>query len=252
MSFGQLLHEQSKVFWRPRGCMHPLASSATCNGKVIDAHSIQRKGPLARIVDDTNHVYHFGHMPEEPIFDIERIGWKKASVFPGYCAGHDTTLFRDLEGSVFKGQHQHCVLQSFRSVCNELYKKRALVESLEMQRDLIDQGCEFEDQVTLQLSYHQNIEGQRKSLQELQTIWSRFESAVTDNQFDNFRSKACWLQEPIDGPFPDWLEIRIESRLLYAYSCTNPPFGGHVWNQRHVYVWNDEAPELIRVEKWPN
>ena len=152
----QIYNQQQRVFFRKRGCMHPLASSNTCSGKVIDSHTIQRKGPLKRIVDQTGHVMHFDSNPNDSEVNVSKIGWRKASIFPGYCSSHDSGLFGPIENEVFTGEHKQCVLLAFRNVCNELYKKQALIETLEYQRTVIDRGCDIDKQIELQFSITKN------------------------------------------------------------------------------------------------
>lgn len=127
VSYGQALSGQRNVFWRSRGCMHPNASNETCQGGVIDSHTIQRKGPLSKITDANNHVFNL--FPSPKGCELEAVGWRQASVFPGYCAKHDSEVFSALERFPFTATHEQCVLQAYRSVCNELYRKRALIES---------------------------------------------------------------------------------------------------------------------------
>ena len=62
---------------------------------------------------------------------------------------------------------------------------------------------------------------------------------------------SCTPQGQSEIEPPDWLEMRVDSRLLYVYSCSDFPYSAHVWNQRQVYVWSDDVPELIRTENWP-
>lgn len=173
--------------------MHPYASESVCGGKVIDAHTIQRKGPLQKITDSDNHVCHLGASQGQGIV-VEEIGWRKASTFPGYCAKHDSEVFDVLERVPFMGTHEQCVLQAYRNVCNELYKKRALIESLEYQRNVIDRGCDTEEQINRQLSVSQNIAGQLKSKGELEVLWRKFEDVVARQQYDRFLSKCYFFK----------------------------------------------------------
>jgi hypothetical protein len=113
-------------------------------------------------VDSRNHVCQLAASPPDDIGLIE-VGWKQASVFPGYCAKHDSEVFEPLERFPFTGTHEQCVLQSYRSVCNELYRKRAFIDSLVSQRDVLDRGCALPDQISRQLSIVSNIEGQSRS-----------------------------------------------------------------------------------------
>jgi len=73
-TLGKMQNLQKKVFWKKRGCMHPLASPDTCRGKVIDSHTIQRKGPLEKIVDGTGHVLHFNIDTNNGVLDVGKIG----------------------------------------------------------------------------------------------------------------------------------------------------------------------------------
>lgn len=245
-NLGRLQSENNKVFWRERGCMHPLASPTSCSGKVIDSHTIQRKGPLERIVDATGHVMHFEATFNDSELIMSKIGWRKASVFPGYCAGHDSSLFAPIEKGEFSGQHSHCVLQAFRSICNESYKKRALVESFEFLRVLIDRGFNLDDQINAQLSYAANIKLQNKSLEELVNLRAKFESAIIQHKFDIFESKYYGFQGDLDvvsssvfqceydfagNKLIDMLDLSLDAETL-SHSIMNTADGGAI-----VFVW---------------
>jgi len=173
--------------------MHPLASSRTCSGHVIDAHSIQRKGPLSTIVDGRNHVSQLTPSTKTNDIEVSKIGWKKASTFPGYCAAHDSAIFKTLEQQPFTGTHEQCVLLAFRNVCNELYKKRALLVALRFQRDVIDRGCNLDEQINRQLTISENILGQSKSEAELEKLWSQFQQALNDNDLNMFESRVFFF-----------------------------------------------------------
>jgi hypothetical protein len=197
LTLGQIRNRQKDVFWRPRGCMHPNASPTTCRGRVIDAHSIQRKGPLAKLIDASNHVCHLDAPAAGSDLVVSKIGWRKASTFPGYCALHDSEIFAELERGPFAGSHEQCVLQAFRDVCNELYKKQALLDTLAYQRDVIDLGCNVDDQITRQLSIAENIAGQQKSKSELLAIWHKFNDVVVRSDYGKFQSRTF----PFEGDF---------------------------------------------------
>jgi len=170
--------------------MHPTASESTCQGGVIDAHTIQRKGPLERIIDSANHVLHFKPSREAGGLELEKIGWKRASIFPGYCARHDASLFRGIESAPFTGANEQCVLLAFRNLCNEIYRKQALKESLEYLREVLDRGFSLDQQISAQYSLAASIAGQAKSIQEGNALRAKFESAITSNDFGQFSSKC--------------------------------------------------------------
>jgi len=253
---GQLLHLQREIFWRKRGCMHPLASAATCSGKVIDSHTIQRKGPLEKIVDETGHVMHFETTQERKGLAASKIGWRKASIFPGYCSGHDTSLFAPLETAVFSGDHSQCVLLAFRNICNELYRKQALVESLEFQRHLIDRGCDRDEQINRQFSYIENIEAQKKSKEEMTKLKCTFESAVKNGDLSKFESRVYYFSGELSvvsssilhcefdffgNKLIDMWDLSKDAELL-SHSTVNAGSGGAV-----VFVWLKEEKTPSKV-----
>lgn len=190
LELNQLLNEQNKVFWQSRNCMHPETSPETCKGKVIDSHTIQRKGPLASIIDESNHVSKIDIKFGTTQFEAVDIGWRKASVFPGFCSYHDTELFSELEQLPFAGTHEQCVLQSFRNVCNELYKKRALMDSLIYQSSVIDRGKDLDTQIGMQKSMQVGIANQCKAIEELEYLWNLHNTAIQSRNFDLFESKT--------------------------------------------------------------
>ncbi len=255
-TLGELLKLQRKVFWRNRGCMHPLASPGSCTGNVIDSHTIQRKGPLERIVDQTGHVMHFEPNSNNGQVSAERIGWRKASIFPGYCSGHDSSLFKPIEQAEFTGEHSHCVLHAFRNVCNELYRKQALIESLEFQRTCIDRGVGLDRQINMQLSCTKSIEGQKKSLEELNCIRSKFESAIIQGQFDTFESKCYFFKGDLNvvsssafqcefdfagNKLIDMWDLSLDAEML-AHSIINTRTGGAI-----VFTWlkDEKTPGTV-------
>jgi hypothetical protein len=172
--------------------MHPAASAASCSGAVIDAHTIQRKGPLHRIVDDANHVCRLE--PSREGIKLEEIGWREASTFPGYCSRHDAQAFEPIEQHVFTGAHEQCVLQAYRALCNELYRKIALRDSLRYQRDVLDRGRSLDDQISIQLGLSISISGATKSIGEFEVLRTEFERAVREGRFDHFRSRCYFFQ----------------------------------------------------------
>ncbi|MCK5091691.1 MAG: SEC-C domain-containing protein [Gammaproteobacteria bacterium] len=253
---GQILSLQQKIFWQKRGCMHPQASPTTCNGRVIDSHTIQRKGPLERIVDETGHVMHFQSNSTDGELGVSKTGWRKASVFPGYCAGHDSSLFSQLEREPFTGEHRQCVLQAFRNVCNELYRKQALIEVLKFQRHLMDRGRNLDEQINTQISYAKSIKGQIKSVEELERLRVSYESAIIQNELETFVSKCYFFRGDLDvvsssvfqcefdfvgNKLVDMWDLSIDAESL-SHSVMNTDEGGAI-----VFVWlrSENAPNAV-------
>lgn len=264
-TIGKLQNLQRKIFWRKRGCMHPLASPESCRGKVIDSHSIQRKGPLKQIIDTTGHVLHFEDDQTISEMEASKIGWRKASIFPGYCSGHDTSLFSPIEKGEFSGEHWHCVLHAFRNVCNELYKNLAFIESLEFQRTVIDRGFDLDRQIAVQLSFTKSIEGKKKSLEESDSLRKKFESAIIQEKFDLFESKCYFFQGNMDvvsssvfqcefdfsgNKFIDMWDLNLDAEML-SHSVLSTEDGGAI-----IFVWlkDEQDPSCVvgSFDKIPN
>lgn len=105
------------------GCLHPNAPVGCTS--VINAHSLQKKGPLSHLKDDSNHVYTFSPFSKLPFAtDPDRIGWNEASTFRGLCHAHDQ-VFAPLETSEFSDTPEQIFLAGYRSVFLEIHQKRA-------------------------------------------------------------------------------------------------------------------------------
>lgn len=236
--------------------MHPQASTLSCNGRVIDAHSIQRKGPIARIVSAKNHVSRLEPSKDSSTYIVNDIGWKRASTFPGYCSTHDSQLFRSLEKTAFSGNHEHCVLQAFRNICNELYRKRALLESFIFQRDRVDLGFDLDRQINFQMGLSKSIDGTEKSIEEMSAMRDEFEYVVTCGEYDRFKSAVFFFEGDLSiisssalhaeydfsgEKLIDLWDLSLDAQIL-SHSVLNTHSGGAI-----IFTWLavDNAPAKV-------
>src|SRR4051794_6123097 len=100
------------------GCMY---WGESCSNP-IGSHSISRS--WLQQIAESGHVYHLRlnveRAPHEPSAVIlDRVGINEASVFPGFCDQHDTTLFRPIECEPFTGTPEQLHLLAYRSICRE-------------------------------------------------------------------------------------------------------------------------------------
>jgi len=61
-------------------------------------------------------------------------------------------------------------------------------------------------------------------------------------------SESCWPFKRDYDPnayIPDWFESKVQSSLFYSYVCSNPD-GNFTFNIRHIYVWKNGKPQLLR------
>jgi hypothetical protein len=63
---------------------------------------------------------------------------------------------------------------------------------------------------------------------------------------------SCWApDEPSDLQWPDWIEVRPSSRLLYLHECEHGfSVGRRVFDIRRVYEWKEGRPVLLRTERF--
>jgi len=154
------------------------------------------------------------------------------------------------------GTHEQCVLQAFRDVCNELYKKQALLDALAYQREVIDLGCDTDEQISRQLSLAQNIEGQRKSHSELLAMWHRFNEVVERADYGRFQSRTFKFEGDLEvassgalhaefdftgRKLMDMWDVSIDAEML-CHSIQRTEKGGMI-----VFTWRADEKTPAEV-----
>lgn len=134
-------------------CSYIDANRVQCAGKAISSHSVQRGGGLAAI-QEKGHVL----SPKTTLEDlvkhngkpqIKSLGIRKASTFPGFCAGHDAQVFLPIEKPNAVLNRTSAFLLAYRSICLELFKKQSLANVLPILQEM-DKGKPFPHQVQIQ------------------------------------------------------------------------------------------------------
>lgn len=113
-------------------CLH-YEMGGRCN-EIISAHSIQRSGQLAHIVED-GHVYRVSadlstlnknNGKPKP----RRVGVNRVSTFAGFCKRHDNALFAPIDDYPLRPDAKQVALYAYRSLCREYFVKENAVRSL--------------------------------------------------------------------------------------------------------------------------
>lgn len=134
-------------------CLHPSASTASCKGDIVKAHTIQRNGGLSKIAENghvLNLTVDFKTPPANPTLLVPKpTGVRLASTFTGFCNLHDTKTFEPIEKFPFQATEEHTFLLGYRALCRELFGKRAQHELLPFKKSL-DRGRPITEQVSLQ------------------------------------------------------------------------------------------------------
>ncbi len=140
LPIGQVLSTFRRTFSRNRLCLHPDAPEGC--GKVIRAHTLQRAGILSDLSGQDGHVYSFHpfSIGRDGIPKINKVGWRDASTFMGFCEKHDSPLFRPIESRPFTGSDEQTLLIGYRPICHELYQKQAALDAALALRQDLDRG----------------------------------------------------------------------------------------------------------------
>lgn len=144
----ETLRPQAEINWvrgvffrahtaRPRvECSYPMPDGTVCGGKTINAHSIQKRGPIARLADASNHVLSLTTGKPEfqmhPPVEAKPIGVNEASAFEAFCNRHDSSVFAPIEeGDPNIARDEHLFLMTYRAVLYRWYLKLVAVRKFE-------------------------------------------------------------------------------------------------------------------------
>lgn len=176
-----------RKFKKNRGCFYPGCSSKKSD--VIQSHTMQKSGNLLLIADESNHVYQyrvtttaFRDFEKYGFFSPTKIGVNRASTFPGFCAYHDKQLFKEIEDHPLIPTILQINLLAFRSLCSELYRKTAAVESKDISDAILNQSSTSgqSDRATIQ-HYHKVMEeGTKKGQFIMESAYDRLWGYVQD------------------------------------------------------------------------
>lgn len=109
-------------------CFH--FNTSECNGKIKNAHSLQKNGVLSILEHEINKnkvVYSFLHPRSISImaFDgFEPLGKNECSTFHGFCDYHDSSVFSPIENNdINVDLDEHCFLLCYRAFAKEYHAK---------------------------------------------------------------------------------------------------------------------------------
>ncbi len=120
-------------------CSHPDPSNDPCSSIIIRSHTVQKKGGIAAIAE-AGHVLTVKPVMKDMMATSgnpkpRKVGVNSASVFPGFCNKHDTTLFKPIEGSVLTLDKNSAFLFSYRAIAYERFSKEAQWKGLVAMRE---------------------------------------------------------------------------------------------------------------------
>jgi len=241
-------------------CLHPQASSVTCNGDIIRAHSIQRNGGLSQIAR-ASHVYMLDtHLTSliksqgEQRYSL--IGINKATTFTGFCQHHDSLTFRPIEYYPFTPSQESAFLLAYRGICREIYAKRYQTESINLLREG-DRGRSKEAQESFQAFVSMYDSGVKAGLTDLDHYKGIYDSKLlaadyTDVSYyvisfdrvpDFMCSSAILLEMDFNGNLLQTPAqfMQLDKRLLQCtFSLVGTDSGGSA-----IFSWIGKNPHGI-------
>lgn len=97
-----------------------------CDGKIVNAHSIQR-GKILQSISKNGQVFELAFEiaeEEKPTIQFKEVGIKKFSTFSGFCQKHDKTIFQPIEDQAFTNSSEQKMIYSYRAITKELHTKK--------------------------------------------------------------------------------------------------------------------------------
>lgn len=168
----------------------------SCSEKVIQAHSIQKARELKKIMDSTHHVLTFTR--EKPIPD--KIGWNQASTFKGFCKKHDE-IFSLIEKQLFIPELKQCALLSYRGLCTELHKKKAVKNSENHLRD-VDRGQNKSTQFIIQTEkINPSIQGTHAGISDAEILKLIYEESLKTDYYEALKFLVISYKDPFHFAF---------------------------------------------------
>jgi hypothetical protein len=191
VKISEILEKEQKAFGK-KLCLHPKASNTGCDGGFVKAHTVQRMC-LSKIAEK-GHVYAFtsdanifrSQAEKIHVLVPSKIGIKNASTFTGFCAKHDNEIFSPIEKHDFTCCPEHAFLLGYRSLCRELFAKKALLDMQDL-FSTMDRGKPLEIQIPLQQFSSAIIAGAQAGHNDLLKIKTEYDRILEEKDFEKVR-----------------------------------------------------------------
>lgn len=171
-------------------CSHPDPSDDPCSTTITRAHTVQRRGGLAAIAED-GHVLTVKPTMKSMIETQgnpapRKIGVGNASVFPGFCSKHDTTIFKPIEGKTVTIDASTAFLFAYRAIAYERFAKEAQLRSAPIQAEM-DRGKPFRTQVQIQSYLNSVLAGIKIGMDDVNRWKAGYDERLMSGSRDGFR-----------------------------------------------------------------
>lgn len=231
--------EQTKI---AQGCFH--YDQQSCKGGIIDAHSLQKKGPLLRISElqnNQNLVIHFKREVGKK-WHAEPIAIKDASTFRGFCHHHDDT-FSIIEQRSYTGSDQQNFLHSYRSFAYSYHNKRenyaylknivngvgGLENMLESCVEALRSSGISEDNIP-ELTKKTEINAEQEEIlkaERFETYKERLNNSLSNNKYDDLEYFTYELNHICPLICASWIKVHLEIPGGFIIDCKGQIYNGY-------------------------
>ncbi|BCU65996.1 hypothetical protein F941_00349 [Acinetobacter bouvetii DSM 14964 = CIP 107468] len=163
-----------------KSCLHQGVSN--CEGSIIKAHSISKKGSL-QYISDNQHVY--GMKFEINGFNFKKIGIRNASTFTGFCKRHDEILFSSFEKNNFEKTSKQLFDLCYRAICIEYNAMQSVSNLLTLIKKSTDNSKDISSQITSQIEINSQIAFYNLGLKYSNYYKRKMEESYKKNNYDN-------------------------------------------------------------------
>jgi hypothetical protein len=204
-------HEKAK---RSGRCLFVGPAGNRCSGKSINSHTLQKSDAIKFIVE-AGHVLNlsvdrgFGKTP--PVLGFKRVGQSKASVFPGFCAKHDSEIFKEIENGLPISTKRQSALLGYRVTCLEYFKKEKNIELFSNPE--VRQVAKLNGTLG---DIDAFLAGTRLGFSDLRRSKAEYENALHNNCFEKFFAVVVEFSSALPFCFasPFAPEFTLDGRLL--------------------------------------
>jgi hypothetical protein len=200
-------------------CSHPDPALDPCSSTIIKSHTVQKKGGLAAIAE-AGHVLTVKPTMKEMIEtdgnpQPRKIGVNNASVFPGFCNKHDTSLFKPIEGTSLPLTKVAAFLFSYRAIAYERFAKEAQLRGMDAHLEA-DRGHPFWKQAMIQMQIDSMINGIRIGMRDVEHWKKKFDERLLSGSRDDFHFVIIRFDQilPIVGCGAFHPEYDLQGNLL--------------------------------------
>jgi hypothetical protein len=170
----------------PRCCF--LQSVSPCSGGIVRAHAIQQA--QIRPYSKNGQVYFPNPLGQrnEGVTDFKLSGVNRVTTFTGFCAKHDSEVFKSIETSPFAATAEQLFLYHYRALCKDYYIRLA-------SKNFFEQTISDFEKTGLgdQLNHIRFLKDMTLlDLQEIPLGKSRLDQSIQAKNFSDL--SGCWMR----------------------------------------------------------